>query len=461
MLLTISTTHQPATDLSYLLHKHPARFQTFELNFGLVHVFYTHATDSLCTANMLLDINPVGLARRGIEHNFPLRQYVNDRPYTSTSLMSVAIAKVYSSALKGKSTERANIVNHPLPLTVQLVALPCPDGEHLLYELFTPLGYDVSIEQYPLDEQFLSWGEGHYFTLTLKITAPLKEVLSHLYVLIPVLDDEKHYYVGADEIEKLLRYSESWLADHPLYNLITRRYLRHHYSLTQEALARILSDETPIDDKNPLPESILEAPISLHQRRLEDVIQRLKGLGARRVLDLGCGEGLLLEKLLSEPQFTEIIGMDVAYRDLERAQNRLGFKYMPSEQRARIHLIHGSLMYDDPRLIGYDAAVLVEVIEHLDPHRLSACERAVFGVAKPRHIIITTPNSDYNVLYPTLPAGTFRHPDHRFEWTRAQFEAWGQSTAEKYGYRVQFAPIGDVSAEVGAPSQLAQFERIS
>jgi len=199
----------------------------------------------------------------------------------------------------------------------------------------------------------------------------------------------------------------------------------------------------------------------LHQRRLEDVIQRLKGLGARRVLDLGCGEGLLLEKLLSEPQFTEIIGMDVAYRDLERAQNRLGFKYMPSEQRARIHLIHGSLMYDDPRLIGYDAAVLVEVIEHLDPHRLSACERAVFGVAKPRHIIITTPNSDYNVLYPTLPAGTFRHPDHRFEWTRAQFEAWGQSTAEKYGYRVQFAPIGDVSAEVGAPSQLAQFERIS
>ncbi len=210
MLLTISTEdHEPATDLSYLLHKNPARFQTFELSFGQAHVFYPKATDTECTAALLLDINPVALVRRGSDNHFALRQYVNDRPYATTALMSVAIAKVYGSALKGKSTDRPDMVNYPLSLTIQLTALPCPHGEGLLYDLFMPLGYELTVEPYPLDEQFPSWGDGHYVTLTMANTAPLKDILAHLYVLIPVLDDEKHYYVSHDEIEKLLRYGES------------------------------------------------------------------------------------------------------------------------------------------------------------------------------------------------------------------------------------------------------------
>ncbi|MDX2076434.1 MAG: 3' terminal RNA ribose 2'-O-methyltransferase Hen1 [bacterium] len=460
MLLTISTTHQPATDLSYLLHKHPARFQTFELPFGDVHVFYTHATDTLCTACLFLDINPVSLVRRGTENNFALRQYVNDRPYATSSFMSVAIANVYGSALKGKSTDRADVVNIPIPLTVQLVAVPCKGGAELLYDLFSPLGYDITIENYPLDVAFPAWGDSDYYTLTLSITAPLKTVLSHLYVLIPVLDDEKHYYVSTDEIEKLLRYGESWLASHPRYNLITKRYLRHQHSLTQQALERLLSEDSP-DDDVPSPEQSLEAPINLHQIRLISVASRLKALGAKRVLDLGCGEGQLLEKLLAEAQFTEIVGMDVAFRSLERAQHRLRLKNMPDDQRARIQLIHGSLMYDDLRLIGYDAAAIVEVIEHLDAPRLVAFERVVFDVARPKYVIITTPNSEYNVNFPMLHAGAFRHADHRFEWTRAEFEAWAQNIAQKHGYKVQFAPLGTPDPLVGAPSQLAQFERQS
>ncbi|MCL4253049.1 MAG: 3' terminal RNA ribose 2'-O-methyltransferase Hen1 [Anaerolineae bacterium] len=456
MLLKISTTHHPATDLSYLLHKHPARFQTFNLNFGDVHVFYTDVDDDLCTAVMFLDINPVGLTRRGSENNFALRQYVNDRPYTSTSFMSVAISKVYGSALKGKSTDRAHLVDVPLPLTVELVAIPCHDGTEMLYQLFEPLGYDVTVEQYQLDPAFPSWGDSHYFTLKLAITAPLKDVLSHLYVLIPVLDDEKHYYVGTDEIEKLLRYGESWLASHPQYNVITKRYLRHQSSLTQEALSRILADEI-VTEETSSPEITLEAPLNLHQQRLNEVVSRLQSLGARRILDLGCGEGLLLEKLLAYPQFTEIIGMDVSFRSLERAQQRL--KRIPDDVRARLQLIHGSLVYDDTRLIGYDVAVLIEVIEHLDEYRLSALERVIFAVAKPNAVIITTPNSDYNVNFASLPAGQFRHPDHRFEWSRIQFETWAHNLAEKYGYRVQFAPIGDNHPTTGAPTQLAQFEK--
>jgi 3' terminal RNA ribose 2'-O-methyltransferase Hen1 len=456
MLLTISIeAYEPATDLSYLLHKNPARFQTFELSFGQAHVFYPQATDTACTAALLLDINPVALVRRGTDNHFALRQYVNDRPYASTSLMSVAIAKVYGSALKGKSTDRPDMVNVPLPLTIQLTALPCPHGEDLLYELFMPLGYELTVEPYPLDEKFPAWGEGHYVTLTLANTLPLKDILAHLYVLIPVLDDEKHYYVSHDEIEKLLRYGESWLANHPLYELITRRYLRHQHSLTQEALTRILSDEIITDEPSPLPEPMM----NLHQIRLTEVASRLKAVGARRVLDLGCGEGQLLQKLLADWQFSEIVGMDVAFRSLERAQTRLGIKNMPDDQRARIQLIHGSLMYDDPRLVGYDAAAIVEVIEHLDEYRLSAFERVVFDVARPRVVIITTPNSEYNVKYPTLSAGQFRHDDHRFEWTRAQFTTWAQAVAEKYGYVVTISPLGDSDPVVGAPSQLAQFER--
>ena len=141
------------------------------------------------------------------------------------------------------------------------------------------------------------------------------------------------------------------------------------------------------------------------------------------------------------------------------AAERLRFDQMPAHQRARLELLHGSLMYRDPRLEGYDAAAVVEVIEHLDPPRLAAFERVVFGAAQPGVVIITTPNREYNVKWETLPAGEFRHKDHRFEWTRAEFAAWAQGIAGRYGYRVRFLPIGPDDPVVGSPSQMAIFER--
>jgi 3' terminal RNA ribose 2'-O-methyltransferase Hen1 len=455
MLLTISTTYQPATDLGYLLYKHPARVQSFDLAFGQAHVFYPEATPERCTAALLLDVNPVGLVRG--ESSFALEQYVNDRPYVASSFLSVAIAQVYGTALSGNCKDRPELAQTSIPLEATITSLPCRGGESLLHRLFEPLGYTMTAERYSLDPAFPEWGESRYYTVTMTATTRLTDLLSHLYVLIPVLDDDKHYYVGSDEVEKLLRHGEGWLAAHPERDLIATRYLKHQHTLKREALARLV--ETPqveeVAVQQDAEEAAIEERISLHSQRLGAVLSVLKNSGARRVLDLGCGEGRLLQMLIKEPQFAEIVGVDVSYRALEMASERL--ERLPPKQRERITLIHGSLMYRDARLSGFDAAAVVEVIEHLDPPRLAAFERVLFEFARPATVVITTPNAEYNVMWEALPAGKFRHKDHRFEWTRAEFEAWAQHIGERFGYQVRFLPVGPEDANVGAPSQMGIF----
>jgi len=456
MLLTITTTYRPATDLGYLLYKHPERTQTFSLAFGKVHVFYSEANEECCTAALLLDIDPIGLVRRGRNSGFALAQYVNDRPYVASSFLSVAIAQVYSTALAGKSRERPELAATAIPLEARIAVLPCNGGEDLLRRLFEPLGYTVTAESHVLDATFLDWGESPYYTVTLTATCRLSDLLSPLYVLMPVLDDEKHYYVGDDEIEKLLRHGEGWLASHPERELITNRYLKHQRSLTSEALAQLVEENpSALEDDSDDAEVALEVHIGLHQQRLETVTSVLKESGARRVLDLGCGEGKLIRLLVSDPTFEQITGMDVSHRALVIASELL--ERLAPKQRERVALIQGSLVYRDQRLNGFDAAAVVEVIEHLDPPRLTAFERVLFEFAHPETVIVTTPNREYNARFETLPAGQFRHPDHRFEWTRAEFQAWAQSVAQRFGYSMQVQPLGPEDAEVGAPSQMGVF----
>jgi 3' terminal RNA ribose 2'-O-methyltransferase Hen1 len=163
--------------------------------------------------------------------------------------------------------------------------------------------------------------------------------------------------------------------------------------------------------------------------------------------------------LLKEKQFTAIVGMDVSHRALEIARDRLHFDRLPPAQKERLHLLHGSLIYRDQRLSGFDAAAVVEVIEHLDAARLVAFERVLFECARPGHVVLTTPNREYNVKWETLPAGKFRHRDHRFEWTRAELQAWAGGVAARFGYTVRFLPVGPEDSAVGAPTQMAVFAR--
>ena len=462
MLLTLSTTHNPATDLGYLLAKNPARAQTFELNFGKAHVVYPEASDARCTAALLLDVDPVALVRGRGEGAGLLDQYVNDRPYVASSFLSVALAEVFGSALNGRSRERPELAAAAIPLEAHLPALPARGGPEVVRRLFAPLGYDVEIAEHPLDPRFPEWGTSRVVSLTLRGTARLSDLLTHLYVLTPVLDAAKHYYFGDDELEKLLRRGEGWLAAHPERELITGRYLKRR-RLVRAALERLVAEEAPsesAEDAEAAAEPADTRRVSLHDQRLDAVVEQLRRAGARSVLDLGCGEGRLLRRLLAERQFDRILGMDVAYRALETARDRLRIDQLPPSQAQRVTLIQGSLLYRDARLAGYDAAAVVEVIEHLDPPRLAAFERVLFETARPQVVALTTPNAEYNVRFPTLAAGVFRHADHRFEWTRAEFQAWAERVAAAHGYQVSIAPVGPEDSEVGAPSQLALFQRL-
>jgi 3' terminal RNA ribose 2'-O-methyltransferase Hen1 len=465
MLLTITTSHSPAADLGFLLHKHPDRFQSFELSFGRAHVFYPEAGVDRCTACLLLDVDPIGMARgKGAEQGL-LGHYVNDRPYVASSLMSVAIAQVFGSALAGRCNDRPELTATPLPLTARIDVLPVRGGEHLVQRMFEPLGYTVETLRHPLDERFPEWGESPYYSVTIRATKTLADLLAHLYVLTPVFDNAKHYYVGDDEVEKLLAKGAGWLAAHPEKEQITRRYLKHRSSLYRQALSRLVedaeeSDETDGESRSEAQEESLERPLSLNEQRHGAVLAALRASGARKVLDLGCGEGRLLRELLRDNQFDEIVGLDVSLRVMEIGRQRLKLDELPARQAARVKLLHGSLIYRDPRISGFDAAAVVEVIEHLDPPRLSAFERVLFEFARPRTIVLTTPNREYNVTWDTLPAGQFRHGDHRFEWTRAEFHAWASRIADRHGYTVRFLPIGPEAEDVGSPTQMGVFQGV-
>jgi 3' terminal RNA ribose 2'-O-methyltransferase Hen1 len=467
MYLTITTTHKPATDLGYLLHKRPGKLHEVQLTFGRALVFYPEASEEKCTAALLVEIDPVDLVRKsrgpsGSGEGGLLDQYVNDRPYVSSSFTSVALARTFASAMGGRSKDRQELADAAMPLRIGIAVIPCRGGESFLRSLFEPLGYAVEVARLELDAKFPEWGEGRYWKVALTAEKRLAEVLEHLYVLLPVMDDDKHYWVGKDEVEKLLTRGGEWLAGHPEREEITRRYLKHQKYLMREALARLVDegdDPEEVAETQAAQEGAIEERVSLNQQRLGSVLAALRGLGAKRVLDLGCGEGRLLAMLLADTAFTKIVGMDVSPRVLEKAAERLHFDTMPARKRERIALLQGSLMYRDERLADFDAAAVVEVVEHLDTARLAAFERVLFDQARPAAVVLTTPNREYNVKFETLPAGKFRHQDHRFEWTRAEFQAWAERVAAANQYEVSFLPIGAEDAVLGAPTQMAIFRR--
>lgn len=464
MLLTISTTHTPATDLGFLLHKHPDRLQSFDVPFGKAHVFYPEATPQRCTAALQLEIDPIGLVRSNRRGNRQrlLEDYVNDRPYVASSFVSVALNRVFHSALIGSSRERPELAQSEMPLEAAIHCLPSRGGETVLRRLFEPLGYEVSVEPHPLDAQFDAWGRSPYFTVTITGSKRLRDLMRHLYVLIPVLDSKKHYWVGDDEVEKLLRHGEDWLEAHPEKELIASRYLKQRRSLARAALRRLTDGEEASaseEEARPDSEQALEAPLRLNDRRMAAVVDAVKSTDAETVIDLGCGEGRLIRELLRIRKLRKIVGVDVSSTALEFAERRLRLQEMPDNQRRRIGLMHGSVTYRDARLQGFGVAVATEVIEHIDPDRLGAFERSVFEFAKPGAVIVTTPNAEYNATFERMEPGQMRHPDHRFEWTRAEFAAWCEGICQSHGYAVEHLDIGDAHPEFGPPTQMAIFRR--
>lgn len=477
VFLTISTSGspvRPATDLGFLLHKHPDRAQAYSTSHGTAHVFYPEASAERCTAALLLEVDPVALVRRGKGKgsggapDATLSHYVNDRPYAASSLLAVALSTVFRSALRGMCVARPELPDETRELRIEVPVLPARGGAALVRRLFEPLGWMVTAEPVALDETFPEWGDSRYVRLVLEGGATVAEALRHLYVLLPVLDDAKHYWVTADEVDKLLRAGEGWLPAHPEQAVITSRYLARRWSLTRQARERLElvrlaeaddSQVETIDNAVDEDSDTEEKPVPLAEQRRAAILAALRAAGAARVLDLGCGQGQLVQALLKDSRFTEVVGVDVSVRALTVAARRLKLDRMGERQAERVALFQGSLAYTDQRLKGYDAAVLCEVVEHVDLPRLPALEYAVFGSACPETVIVTTPNVEYNVRWESLPSGERRHGDHRFEWTRAEFRDWARRVGGRHGYSVAYTPIGPDDPEVGPPTQMAVFTR--
>ena len=463
MLFTITYTGQNTQELGYLLHKNPYRPQSFELNYGHAYVFYPELSNERTTAALLLDIDPIDLARGRIDSGGGgLFDYVNDRPYVSSSFLSTAISKVFGTAIAGRADEHQELSDSCLDLTAGLTMLPCRGSPEMLNRVFEPLGYKVSYEVFDEDENFPVWGKSRYVNLVISGKVRLRDLLKHIYILVPVFDRQKHYWIGGDEVEKLLRIGGDWLSNHPEKEFIAGRYLKHLRPLVNKAFERLVSSDEGSEEGFPdalAAEEIPEKKLRLNTRRLGSVVAALKNSDTKSVIDMGCGNGALISLLLKEKQFAHIAGMDVSHMALEYAREKLGLERAGDSLRERITLFQSSITYKDIRFEGYDAACVTEVVEHLDPPRLTAFEKVLFGYAKPPLVILTTPNREYNIRYENLNESTLRHSDHRFEWTRAGFQQWAKNVAEKYSYTVQFSEVGDSDEALGAPTQMGVFTK--
>ncbi len=463
-----------ASDLGFLLHKNPNRVHEFDLSFGQGYVFYPVANDKECTATIFQALDGIDLVRnfngpKGLSRQ--LSQYVNDRPFTINSFFSVAISRLFGTALNGNCNKQPELVKRALNFSVDLPVLPSRGGESLIQNLFEPLGYDVTVEAHPYDQSLSEWGMSPYFSVTIAGTKRLSDLLRHLYVLIPVLDNDKHYWVGFDEVDKLIAKGGDWIPNHPVKHLIVARYLKKQGSLERKALAAFEVTETEVKSQQELlqefdaetqfqaEEDQLEKKVHLNDLRIEKITQTIEQLDVRSVVDLGCGEGKYLKSYLKISKLEEITGIEVASSALAKAEQRLKLEQLPERIRNKLLLLQGSLIYKDDRIKNKDLATCIEVIEHIDEDRLDAFQASVFGHAKPKYVIITTPNVEYNATFENMPAGKLRHSDHRFEWDRKTFQQWCHDVCKQYNYEVSFDVIGQVHETYGAPTQMALFRR--
>lgn len=422
----------PATDLGYLLHKHPDRVQEFTTTQGTATVFYPEATPERCRAVLHVDGDGVTPERSSDSD-----RYVNDLPYAASSRLVVAIGKVFGDALAGRCTARPELADMAWPLTVRLPAVRVR-GPHGPDELFGPLGWTLGVVPQPLTPP--EWGDSDYATITLTGTQRVSDALRHLCVLLPALSDSKHYFVSDAEVERLLHLGAGWLATHPLRAAIVETGLKRIRPLADDALARLGVAETTDPP----------ARESLARKRLSAVVDLVRASGARSVLDVGCGEGRLLAGLAASEGATRLAGVDVSTAELRRARGRL-------ERWRSVDLWQSSLMYRDPRCRGFDTVVLMEVIEHIDPDRLPVATDSVFGDMEPETVIVTTPNRDHNSVY---GVDGFRHPDHRFEFSRSEFAQWAAAVAAEHRYAVELGTIGEPVKGHGSPTQTAVLRRI-
>lgn len=443
MQLTIRAEGANANALSYLLAKNPYNPYERQQKGHTVRLFYNEFSDTVTEVTVFITPDPLELVRNDSASN-DITHYINDREFAVSSIFTSLIRSALGTALNGQPKEEyVQWVNHPFAMTFEFGPVASSLSDVELHELFEPLGYQVTITRPALDYSFRIKEKSSARSIRLQGNETLQNGLRQLFVLIPVIDNYKHYFIDEREIEKLERYGEGWLDVHPKREFIYKQALRFKELYSQF--------EAPNEDKA-VP---AERAKRLNDLRYEQIIETVTALKPETIVDLGAGEGKLSVKLGYVKGVKEVLAAEPS----QSAALKMKARFEKAEGPGFVYpeMIWSSLFYKDDRLRGKDVIVLCEVIEHIDEERLPGVMTTILSDYRPGALILTTPNQEYNSVY-GLDA-SYRHPDHRFEWTRAEFQEWCEQRNKKGNYTLEFIGIGEEDAQYGHPTQMCVFKR--
>ncbi|WP_307473343.1 methyltransferase domain-containing protein [Cytobacillus purgationiresistens] len=438
MQLTIHAKGDKVNVLSHLLAKNPENLYERNHKGHIIRLFYDRFTDNEVEATIYAVPDPIVLTRDRA-NTYDITHYINDREFAVSSIFLSFIRSALSTGLNGlPKDEYREWVDHEFDYTFSFGPVSTSLKEKELEGLFGPLGFELSF-MYPYGK-----GSPHYLVLKGKTT--LQRGLRQLYVLIPVIDNYKHYYIDEKEREKLERYGEGWLSTHPQKSFIIQKALRFKELFAKMEESNINPKPVPSKDK-----------VSLNVQRYERIIQIINAAEDKEsIVDFGSGEGKLSTKLGFVNGVKEILAVEPSERETLKASKR--FNEAASHNQFNMpQTIWGSLFYYDERLKHKDVMILCEVIEHIDIDRLKKVMDTILGQYQPKLLIITTPNSEYNERYDL--GQHYRHEDHRFELTRTEFTSWCHERSHGYPYLCSISGIGDEDEKFGSPTQICVFER--
>ena len=445
MQLTIRATGENVKVISYLLAKNPNNVYERNHKGHLVRLFYSECSETELDVTIFVTPDSLELKQNG-SYTYDITHYINDREFAVSSIFCSFIRPALGTALNGQPKEEyKEWVNHCFPFEFQFGPVSSTLSNEEIRALFEPLGYETTISRAETNYSFHLKQKSTARFISLKGSTTLQHGLRQLFVLIPVLDNYKHYYIDEKEIEKIERYGEGWLENHPLKSFILRQALRFKevYSIVQKTEESEESKEKTVK-------------IRLNDLRYEKIIEMVKGIEPRRrIVDFGSGEGKLSLRLGFVDGVQEVLAVEPsetaalqAIERFEKVRHQEGF-VMPTP-------LWGSLFYYDERLKNKDIMILCEVIEHIDAYRLPKMMDTILNEYQPKVLIITTPNQEYNAVYNL--GEQIRHHDHRFEWTREEFQTWCVDR-NNGNYELAFIGIGEMHEQYGCPTQMCVFSR--
>ena len=448
MQLTIRATGDNVKAVSYLLAKNPNNLYERNHKGHAVRMFYSLFTDTVLELTVFVTPDPLTLMQQS-SNAYDITHYINDREFAVSSIFTSLIRSAFGTALNGQPKENyVQWVNQPFLFDFGIGPVVTDLSDEKIRRLFEPLGYEVGIEYGETNYAFQMKvkSTARYLTLTGNVT--LQKGLQQLFVLIPVLDNYKHYFIDENEIEKIKRYGEGWLDTHPEKTFIIQKALRFKevYSLLEERKENNTSQEKSVSSK-----------VRLNELRYKRIVEVVSNLPVKKsVVDLGSGEGKLAVQLGFIDGVQEILAVEPSEKEQLKARRRFE-KVKDRTAFVEPTPMWGSLFYYDERLKNKDVIILCEVIEHIDEERLPKIMDLLLRDYKPGVLLITTPNREYNEVYDMQDAK--RHDDHRFEWTRAEFEQWCAEKNQSGHYELTFDGIGEMHAIHGFPTQMCLFVR--